>query len=47
MAVTSSRRDVLHFGYGTAVAFGVRAPTPAGALGPAQALAKGVPANNA
>jgi 3-oxoadipate enol-lactonase len=47
MAVTSSRRDVLHFGSGTAVALGVSALAPAGALGPARALAQGAPASNA
>src|ERR1700686_1197104 len=45
MAVTSSRRDVLHFGYGTAAAFGVSAA--AGALRPVRALAQGVPTSNA
>ena len=45
MAVSSSRRDVLHFGYGTAVALGVSAA--AGALGPVRALAQGAPASNA
>jgi hypothetical protein len=38
MAVTSFSSRVLYFGYGTAVAFGVRALPPAGAVGPAQAL---------
>jgi hypothetical protein len=33
MAVTSSRRDVLHFSYGTAGALGVSALASAGALG--------------
>jgi pimeloyl-ACP methyl ester carboxylesterase len=47
MAVTSSRRDVLHFGCGTAAALGVSALAPAGALGPARALAQGAPASNA
>jgi pimeloyl-ACP methyl ester carboxylesterase len=42
MAVTGSRRDVLHFGYGTAAALGVSAL--AGALGPVRALAQGAPA---
>src|ERR1700675_1154552 len=46
MAVTSSRRDVLHFGYGTAAALGISALAPAGALGPDQALAQGAPASN-
>src|ERR1700674_2557514 len=45
MAVTSSRRDVLHFGYGTAAALGVSAV--AGALGPVRALAQGASASNA
>src|SRR5205807_2259678 len=45
MAVTSSRRDVLHFGSGTAAALGVSAA--AGALGPVRALAQGAPASNA
>jgi 3-oxoadipate enol-lactonase len=45
MAVRSSRRDVLQFGYGTAAALGVSAL--AGALGPARALAQGAPASNA
>src|ERR1700726_1972584 len=45
MAVTSSRRDVLHFGYATAVALGVSAA--AGALGPVRALAQGAPASTA
>jgi hypothetical protein len=33
MAVTSSRRDVLHFSYGTAAALDVSALASAGALG--------------
>jgi 3-oxoadipate enol-lactonase len=41
MAVTSSRRDVLHFGCATAAALGVSA------LAPARALAQGAPASNA
>src|ERR1700681_1560459 len=45
MAVTSSRRNVLHFGYGTAAALGVSAV--AGALGPVRALAQGGAASNA
>src|ERR1700680_4171972 len=45
MAVTSSCRDVLHFGYGTAVALGVSAA--ADALGPVRAVAQGAPASNA
>src|ERR1700693_1769112 len=47
MAVTSSRRDVLQFGSGPAVALGVSALAPAGALGPVRALAQGAPASNA
>jgi len=47
MAVTSSRRDVLHFGFGTEAALGVSALAPAGALGPVRALAQGAPASNA
>jgi 3-oxoadipate enol-lactonase len=47
MAVTSSRRDVLHFGFGTAAALGVSALAPAGALAPVRALAQGAPASNA
>jgi 3-oxoadipate enol-lactonase len=43
MAVTSSRRDVLHLGYGTAAALGVSALVSAGALGPGRALAQGAP----
>jgi len=43
MAVTSSRRDVLHLGYGTAAALGVSALASAGALGPGRALAQGAP----
>src|ERR1700680_3233604 len=45
MAVTSSRRDGLHFGYGTPVALAVSAA--ADALGPVRALAQGAPASNA
>jgi 3-oxoadipate enol-lactonase len=45
MAVTSSRRDVLHFGYGTVAALGVSAATDA--LGAVRALAQGAPASNA
>ncbi len=47
MAVTSSRRDVLHFGSGTAVALGVSALASTGALGSVRALAQGAPASNA
>src|SRR3974377_2023562 len=43
MALTSSRRDVLQFGWGAAL--GVSAVT--GALGPVGALAQGAAANNA
>jgi pimeloyl-ACP methyl ester carboxylesterase len=45
MAFTSSRRDVLNLGCGTAAALGVSAL--AGALGPVRALAQGAPASNA
>jgi hypothetical protein len=45
MAVTGSRRDVLHFGCGTAAALGVSAV--AGALGPVRAVAQGASASNA
>src|SRR5262245_51107315 len=44
MAVTSSRRDVLHFGCGTAAAIGASAL--AGALGPVPAAAQGASASN-
>jgi 3-oxoadipate enol-lactonase len=47
MAVTSSRRDVLHFGRGTAAALAVSALAPAGALDPVRALAQAAPASNA
>jgi 3-oxoadipate enol-lactonase len=47
MAVTSSRRDVLHFGYGTAAALAVSALAPFGALDPVRAVAQGAPASNA
>ena len=47
MTVTSSRRDVLHFGHGAAVALGFSALAPAGALGPVRALAEATPAGNA
>jgi 3-oxoadipate enol-lactonase len=47
MAVTSSRRDVLHFGYGTAAALAVSALAPSGALDPVRAVAQGAPASNA
>jgi 3-oxoadipate enol-lactonase len=47
MAVTSSRRDVLHFGCGTAAALAVSALAPAGALDPVRALAQGASASNA
>jgi 3-oxoadipate enol-lactonase len=47
MAVTSSRRDVLQLGYGTAAALGVSALAPSGALGPVRALAQVAPASNA
>jgi 3-oxoadipate enol-lactonase len=45
MAVTSSRRDVLHLG--AAAAFGVSALASADALGPVRALAQGAPAPHA
>ncbi len=45
MAVTSSRRGVLHFGFGTVAALGVSALT--GAPGPVRALAQGRAASNA
>src|ERR1700693_3118560 len=45
MSVTSSRRDVLQFGGGTAL--GVSALASAGALGPVRALAQAAPASNA
>jgi 3-oxoadipate enol-lactonase len=45
MAVTRSRRDVLHFGCGTTAALGVSAV--AGALGPVRAVAQGASASNA
>ena len=44
MAVTRSRRDVLHFGCGTTAALGVSAV--AGALGPVRAVAQGASASN-
>jgi 3-oxoadipate enol-lactonase len=47
MAVTNSRRDVLHFGCGAAAALGVSALAPAGALGPVRALAQAAPSNEA
>jgi 3-oxoadipate enol-lactonase len=46
MAVTNSRRDLLHLGCGTAAALGLSALAPAGALGPVQALAQASPAGN-
>src|SRR6202165_5638380 len=45
MVVTSSRRDMLHFGGGTTAAIGVLAV--AGALGPVRAVAQGASASNA
>src|SRR5580693_2242512 len=45
MAVTSSRRDMLRFGGGTAAAIGVSAL--AGALGPDRAVAQGASAGTA
>ena len=47
MAVTRSRRDLLHLGCGTAAVLGVTALAPADALGPVRALAQGAPAGNA
>src|SRR5258705_9796678 len=47
MAVTSSRREVLHFGFGTAAALRVSALAPVGALRPVRALPQGAPAGNA
>jgi 3-oxoadipate enol-lactonase len=47
MAVINSRRDVLHFGFGTAAALGGLALAPPNALGPGQALAQGPPAPHA
>ena len=44
MAVTSSRRDVLHFGCGTAAAIGVSAV--ADALGPVPGATQGASASN-
>jgi 3-oxoadipate enol-lactonase len=44
MAVTGSRRDVLHFGCGTAAVLGVAAAAPA--LGPMQVVAQGASASN-
>jgi hypothetical protein len=44
MAVTSSRRDVLYFGCGTAAAIGVSAV--ADALGPVPGAAQGASASN-
>src|ERR1700674_5148457 len=44
MAVTSSRRDVLHFGCGTAAVLGVAAA--ADALGPVRAIAQGASSSN-
>ena len=44
MAVTSSRRDVLHFGYCTAAALG--GSVVAGALGSVRAVAQGASASN-
>jgi 3-oxoadipate enol-lactonase len=47
MSVTSSRRDVLHFGCGTAAALGVSALASGGSLGPVRVLAQAAPASNA
>jgi pimeloyl-ACP methyl ester carboxylesterase len=45
MAVTSSRRDALRLGFGTAATLGVGALAPAGALGPVRALAQASASN--
>jgi len=47
MAVTGTRRDVLHLGYGTAAALGISALAPAGGLGPVQAVAQGASTSDA
>ena len=47
MAVTSSRRDLVRFGCGTAAAFGISAVAPGGMFNPARALAQGAPATQA
>jgi hypothetical protein len=47
MAVTSTRRDVLHLGYGMAAALGISALAPAGALDPVQAVAQGASTSGA
>ena len=47
MALTSSRRDLLRFGCGTAAALGISALAPAGTLGPARAVAQGAPPTHA
>jgi 3-oxoadipate enol-lactonase len=46
MAVTNSRRDVLHLGFGTAAALGASVLAPA-TLGPVPAHAQGAPASDA
>jgi 3-oxoadipate enol-lactonase len=46
-AMTGSRREMLHLGFGTAAALGIGALAPAGALGPTPALAQATPAGNA
>jgi 3-oxoadipate enol-lactonase len=43
MAVTHSRRELLHLGAGTAAAVGISALAPADAFGPVKALAQGTP----
>jgi hypothetical protein len=45
MTTRGSRRDVLHIGCGTAVALGVSALVPVGALGPVRVHAQGAPAS--
>ncbi len=47
MAVTSTRRDVLHLGHGTAAVLGISALAPASALGPVQAAAQGASTSSA
>ena len=44
MAVTGSRRDMLHFGCGTAAVLGIAAA--ADALGPVRAIAQGASSRN-
>jgi 3-oxoadipate enol-lactonase len=47
MAVTGTRRDVLHLGYGVTAALGTSALAPACALGPVQAVAQGASTSDA